>query len=617
MEKKTFSLPAIAATLGSLLAGKVGASVKFADVPTAMTDGKIVYLSSRLKTGASEDEAHILRGFLAHEILGHVHHTDFKEMVAWKEMEKSQLAHAILNVIEDGRIERASWRTFPAVKSILNRCVDALLREGKCFSDPSGKTPPEGIITGLLLSHVRKNLGQNLDPAKFEALAFPLFGEELCRKIVEIALRGANSPAGLAGHKGTIEATQEIIDLLRQAGQDQDQGQGQGQSGQGQNQSGQGQGQGQDQVWSRSRSRSGSVWSRSRSRSGSGWSRSRSRSGSGSVWSRSRSRSRIKVMVKDQSGQGQGQGQDQVGQGQGQTRDQGQVDAAKAALEGKNPGMSDLGGAMLSILTDKPKDGDHFSKVITRDLRTTDMTIRKISVNEGGLPDLDAKAAANRLGAKLEQLLEDRTNHRDVYGEDGRLCGRRLVSAMSGEQKVFRRASGENQGLDVAVSLMIDCSGSMQGKEMNLAKATGYAVAEALSKYESQGVTLEVFGFNDSIFRIKEFGESFPSRSRCFAALEASGGTRFQETLTQSVKKIALRKEARKIVIFITDGDLGVDPAVVVNTLKTEGVEMRGVLVGEENENFFLNAEIKHFGMAKNASNIPSAVFKAMEKDFF
>ncbi|WP_434782876.1 vWA domain-containing protein [Ferrovum myxofaciens] len=612
MEKKTFSLPAIAATLGSLLAGKVGASVKFADVPTAMTDGKIVYLSSRLKTGASEDEAHILRGFLAHEILGHVHHTDFKEMVAWKEMEKSQLAHAILNVIEDGRIERASWRTFPAVKSILNRCVDALLREGKCFSDPSGKTPPEGIITGLLLSHVRKNLGQNLDPAKFEALAFPLFGEELCRKIVEIALRGANSPAGLAGHKGTIEATQEIIDLLRQAGQDQDQGQGQGQSGQGQDQSGQGQGQGQDQV--------GQGQGQGQDQSGQGQGQGQDQVGQGQGQGQD----------QDQSGQGQGQGQDQSGQGQsgqgqgqnqgqgqGQTRDQGQVDAAKAALEGKNPGMSDLGGAMLSILTDKPKDGDHFSKVITRDLRTTDMTIRKISVNEGGLPDLDAKAAANRLGAKLEQLLEDRTNHRDVYGEDGRLCGRRLVSAMSGEQKVFRRASGENQGLDVAVSLMIDCSGSMQGKEMNLAKATGYAVAEALSKYESQGVTLEVFGFNDSIFRIKEFGESFPSRSRCFAALEASGGTRFQETLTQSVKKIALRKEARKIVIFITDGDLGVDPAVVVNTLKTEGVEMRGVLVGEENENFFLNAEIKHFGMAKNASNIPSAVFKAMEKDFF
>ncbi len=519
-KKKSFSLPAIAATLGSILAGKVGASVKFADVPTAMTDGTTVYLSSRLKTGATEDEAHILRGFLAHEILGHVRNTNFKKMGEWRTKHNSPLASSIENIIEDGRIERAAWSIFPKVRSILNKCVDALVREGKVFQPLDQNDPPEAIITALLLLHVRKDLGQNLDPSSVEALAFPMFGEELCRKMVEIALRGAHSPAGKEGFVGVLEAADEILALL------------------------------------------------------------------------------------DQSGQGQ-------------QLNQAQIDAVKAALGGVHPGVSDPGGAMISILTDQPvrENENHFAKVITHDQRTTEMGVMKINPKNGGLPDLGAKAAANKLGAKLERLLEDRTNHRDIYGEDGRLCGRRLVSAMSGEQRVFRRATGENTGLDVAVSLMIDCSGSMRGPNIGVALAAGYAVSEALSKYE--GVALEVLGFNDAIFRIKNFEESFPSRSKCFKALNANGGTRFQQTLLQCVKKLSTRKEARKIVLFITDGDLGTDPAAAVDTLAVEGVEVRGVLVGAENDAFFVNANIKHFGMAKDASGIPAAVFKAMERDFF
>ena len=541
-KKKSFSLPAIAATLGSILAGKVGASVKFADVPTAMTDGTTVYLSSRLKTGATEDEAHILRGFLAHEILGHVRNTNFKKMVEWRTKHNSPLASSIENIIEDGRIERAAWSIFPKVRSILNKCVDALVREGKVFQPLDQNDPPEAIITALLLLHVRKDLGQNLDPSSVEALAFPMFGEELCRKMVEIALRGAHSPAGKEGFVGVLEAADEILALLDQSGQ--------GQSDQGQSDQG-------------------------------------------------------------QSGQGQSD--------QGQQLNQAQIDAVKAALGGVHPGVSDLGGAMISILTDQPvrENENHFAKVITHDQRTTEMGVMKINPKNGGLPDLGAKAAANKLGAKLERLLEDRTNHRDIYGEDGRLCGRRLVSAMSGEQRVFRRATGENTGLDVAVSLMIDCSGSMRGPDIELAKAAGYAVSEALSKYDSQGVALEVLGFNDAIFRIKNFEESFPSRSKCFKALNANGGTRFQATLLQCVKKLSTRKEARKIVLFVTDGDLGTDPAAAVDTLAVEGVEVRGVLVGAENDAFFVNANIKHFGMAKDASGIPAAVFKAMERDFF
>ena len=614
-KKKSFSLPAIAATLGSILAGKVGASVKFADVPTAMTDGTTVYLSSRLKTGATEDEAHILRGFLAHEILGHVRNTNFKKMVEWRTKRNSPLASSIENIIEDGRIERAAWSIFPKVRSILHKCVDALVREGKVFQPLDENDPPEAVITALLLLHVRKDLGQNLDPTQVEALAFPMFGEELCRKMVEIAIRGAHSPAGKEGFVGVLEAADEILALLDQAGQGQagqgQQGQdqaGQGQQGQdqaGQGQAGQGQ-QGQDQA---------GQGQQGQDQAGQGQAgQGQAGQGQAGQGQQGQDQAGQGQQRQDQAGQGQ-QGQDQAGQGQqgqdqagqGQELSQAQIDAVKAALGGAHPGVSDLGGAMISILTD----------VITHDQRTTEMGVMKINPKNGGLPDLNAKAAANKLGAKLERLLEDRTNHRDIYGEDGRLCGRRLVSAMSGEQRVFRRATGENTGLDVAVSLMIDCSGSMRGPDIQLAKAAGYAVSEALSKYDSQGVALEVLGFNDAIFRIKNFEESFPSRSKCFKALNANGGTRFQQTLLQCVKKLSTRKEARKIVLFITDGDLGTDPAAAVDTLAVEGVEVRGVLVGAENDAFFVNANIKHFGMAKDASGIPAAVFKAMERDFF
>ena len=520
-ENKRFSLPAIAATLGSLLAGKVGVSVKFADVPTACTDGKTVWLSSRLKENATEGEAAILRGFLAHEILGHVHNTDFETSAEWAE-KGSPLAKAILNVIEDGRIERAAWRTYPAVRGILSKCVDALVAEGKCFAAPTPATPPEGLIKGLLLTHVRKDLGQNLDPTHHEALAFPMFGEDLCRQMVGIALRGARSAVGLEGNKGSIAAAQEILDLL-------------------------------------------------------------------------------------QHGQGQDQGQGQSGQGQDQSRN------AAAALQGQNPGVSDLGSAVGEVLEGCSDQKGHIKMTTPPSLDE----MRVVRLKDGDLPDLRAKAAANRLAARLEQLLEARTNRRDVYGDDGRLCGRKLVNAVAGDQQVFRRVTGEKEGLDVAVSLLVDCSGSMAGEEMVLARAVGYALAEALSKFESQGVALEVKGFNDRIYVVKEFHESFPSRSKVFSRLSAGGETEFQPTVIQSVKTLAVRRESRKIVLFVTDGDLGEEPSVLINTLKTQGIETRGVLVGSADEAFFENAEIKHFGCAENAEDIPAAVFKAMEKDFF
>ncbi|WP_297504957.1 VWA domain-containing protein [Ferrovum sp.] len=287
----------------------------------------------------------------------------------------------------------------------------------------------------------------------------------------------------------------------------------------------------------------------------------------------------------------------------------------KAALGGVHPGVSDLGSAIEAILSGEDVgEGNHIAKVKTGPMENEMKIVR---LNGGDLPDLQAKAAANRLAARLEQLLEAKTNRRDVYGEEGRLCGRRLVNAVAGDQQVFRRVTGEKDGLDVAVSLLIDCSGSMIGDEMELARAAGYAVAEAFSKFESQGVALEVKGFNDHIYAVKEFHESFPSRSKTFSRLNASGGTEFQPTIIQSVKTLVIRREARKIVLFITDGDLGTEPSILVNTLKTQGIEVRGVLVGNEDESFFEEAEIKHFGCANDTAAIPAAVFKAMEKDLF
>ena len=100
----------------------------------------------------------------------------------------------------------------------------------------------------------------------------------------------------------------------------------------------------------------------------------------------------------------------------------------------------------------------------------------------------------NVMRRKLERCLVAELN-RDWHGgmENGRLDTRRLVSAYNGRPNVFKTREDRPE-IDTALTLLIDLSGSMYGKEAQCAQQVAIAIAESIDR---TGCKYEILGFNN------------------------------------------------------------------------------------------------------------------------
>ena len=100
---------------------------------------------------------------------------------------------------------------------------------------------------------------------------------------------------------------------------------------------------------------------------------------------------------------------------------------------------------------------------------------------------------------------------------------------------------------DLFIGVMVDCSGSMYGQNMEKARAFGVLLAEAARGLP--GVDLRLFGFTDRV--IYDAGDA---RSPAVASLEANGGNNDAAALAH-VAGIAKRSRRRaKLLVMISDG---------------------------------------------------------------
>jgi len=188
---------------------------------------------------------------------------------------------------------------------------------------------------------------------------------------------------------------------------------------------------------------------------------------------------------------------------------------------------------------------------------------------DGYVPELDIRETlekANELSPsltnKLRHMLQVRAlSHYDYGKKRGKLMQGALASMVStGNERVFK-SKVEGQTLDVAVSILVDCSGSMLA--YNKYPNAGVAVACLSRALSIVGVKHAVHGFSNSF----ETGE--PSLYR-FAGWDKPVNTK---TLLDNMKKVALRdnadaefilwaahdlmqqKAARRILLVMSDGD--------------------------------------------------------------
>lgn len=188
---------------------------------------------------------------------------------------------------------------------------------------------------------------------------------------------------------------------------------------------------------------------------------------------------------------------------------------------------------------------------------------------------------------------------------EGKLDSRRLPAILAGKEDVFRDKT-KAKFVNTAVTILVDLSGSMMGRDALVATQCAIAMAEAL---ERTGVAYEVCGFHNPtsdlrrpscirgnvrteplvVPRFKRFDQTLNSAKGQMAALQAlvGGNNSDAEALELAMSSLRKRREPRKVMIVLSDGapaahglDCGVGGAQLkmkVEEITANGVEVAGI----------------------------------------
>lgn len=203
--------------------------------------------------------------------------------------------------------------------------------------------------------------------------------------------------------------------------------------------------------------------------------------------------------------------------------------------------------------------------------------------------DDDTRHMVGKMQKDIERMMAARSQVVRVPGyRSGRLHSSGLHRLMAGDDRVFRRKF-ENKSKDTAVSLLVDCSGSMGGPKLMTAVASAFALSSTL---ERVGITHECIGFTtwghysrevsqyladvhaeqikigrqfsriDPIMMpvFKGFDEKLtPQVKRRFAETYnrpsfSLGGNVDGECVETAIVRLLQRREKRKVLLVLSDG---------------------------------------------------------------
>lgn len=166
----------------------------------------------------------------------------------------------------------------------------------------------------------------------------------------------------------------------------------------------------------------------------------------------------------------------------------------------------------------------------------------------------DATRESVALRTRLSALLQTTVEARNALGRKGRLDTRSLHRLSVSDPRVFRR-NQPRQGIDTAVHVLLDCSGSMVRK-IRLACTSCYALGKAL---EAMGINVAITAFPADQLPDGSYTTVAPmvrhgQRVHASLDLSAAGGTPMGEALWWTMQDMLNLKENRKIILIVTDG---------------------------------------------------------------
>jgi len=132
----------------------------------------------------------------------------------------------------------------------------------------------------------------------------------------------------------------------------------------------------------------------------------------------------------------------------------------------------------------------------------------------------------------------------------------RALPTMAHNDRLFKRRK-EHDGIDSAVTIVLDVSGSMfknhspLNSKMYHAILATYALLDTLSK---AGVTTSVVTFGCEVSLLKDFNTPYQRVKPLLERITAGGGTQDYVALSYAHSLLLNRQEERKVCFLLTDG---------------------------------------------------------------
>lgn len=148
-----------------------------------------------------------------------------------------------------------------------------------------------------------------------------------------------------------------------------------------------------------------------------------------------------------------------------------------------------------------------------------------------------------------------------------------------GDSRIFRKPV-QRAGIDVAISILLDRSGSMsKDSRMQVARDSVIAFANAMERINGVKTAIAVFPGVLGADGIQPFDGSVRKARDEIAGVQPLGSTPLDRAIRKVLPDLTMRKESRKVLLIVTDGrpnDL-IAAVAQIQQAKAQGVQVMGI----------------------------------------
>lgn len=216
-------------------------------------------------------------------------------------------------------------------------------------------------------------------------------------------------------------------------------------------------------------------------------------------------------------------------------------------LEGKGNALSLDLGTLLA---------ENLSQNCSENRKTATIIAEADSCAVVPMLDFEKKKALSMsvaLRARMQGFLQSLIRQESAVGRHGRLYPHNLYRASVHNHKIFCRESLK-KGMNTAVHILLDTSGSMDGMPLFIARQACFALGKVLGEIKNVNPAITVFpansGNKDSVYPLLKHGQKLTD----VTVQSARGTTPLAPALWWVLREMLFLKENRKIIFILTDG---------------------------------------------------------------